>query len=316
MRIIFMGSPELAVPSFQAVLETGRVVGVVTQPPKSSGRGQKLTPSPVSREAQKADIKVLTPATLRSPETVETIRQLEPDIIVVVAYGKILPPDVLHIPEMGCVNIHASILPRLRGAAPIQWAIARGDTETGVTLMQMDEGMDTGPILLQSRTKIGSKETAGALGTRLAQMGAGLLSKGLPLIARGEITPFEQDESQATYAPLLTKKDGLMDWTLEARELANRVRGFSPWPGTYTTIGGRRLIITMAQAEEGEGGHSPGAVMSAGPDGIQIACGDGILKVLAVKPEGKREMEVGEFLSGHKIEPGEILGGQGMEDGE
>lgn len=308
MRILFMGSPELAIPSLNAVMDLGQVVGVLTQPPKSSGRGRKLTPSAVSREASIAGIDVMTPGTLRTPEITQTLIELEPDIAVVVAYGKILPPEILAVPSLGCVNIHASILPELRGAAPIQWAIARGYKETGVTLMQMDEGMDTGPILIQETTGIGETETAGQLGARLSRIGADLLKEGLPLLAAGKLPPITQDNSLATYAPLLSKSDGLIDWNLDSREIADRVRGFSPWPGTFTTRGGKRILITRGTALEEPSEALPGTITSAGTSGIHVSCGSGTLNVLAVKPEGKREMEVGEFLSGHKIAIGEILG--------
>jgi methionyl-tRNA formyltransferase len=314
MRILFMGSPELAVPSLRVVKEAGHVVGVITQPPRASGRGRKLTPSPISREAGQWGIVVMTPENLKTPEIKEALLKLKPDIAVVMAYGKILPPDILAVPKLGCVNVHTSILPELRGAAPIQWAIARGYKTTGVTLMQMDAGMDTGPILLQKTTAIGPEETAGELGARLAQMGADLLQEGLPLIERGELLPIEQDNSRATYAPLLTKADGLIDWSLPAEEIANRVRGFSPWPGTYTTRGGSRLLVTRARALEEENQDTPGRILSAQSGGIQVACGSGRLYVLAVKPEGKREMEISEFLAGHKVEPGEILGEEAVKD--
>jgi methionyl-tRNA formyltransferase len=308
MRILFMGSPELAVPSFQAVMNIGQVVGVITQPPRSSGRGQKLTPSAISIEALRSGIVAMTPGTLKTPEITRTLRELEPDIAVVVAYGKILPPDILAVPELGCVNVHASILPELRGAAPIQWAIARGYKETGVTLMQMDEGMDTGPILIQRTTPIGPLETARELGIRLGQMGAELLREGLPLFAEGKLQPIEQDGSLATYAPLLKKSDGLIDWSLDSQEIADRVRGFSPWPGTFTTRGGKRILVTGSAAMEEPSETPPGTITSAGSDGIHVSCGSGTLNILAVKPEGKREMTVGEFLAGYTIEVGEILG--------
>jgi len=308
MRILFMGSPKLAIPSLKVARETGHVVGVVTQPPKISGRGRKLTPSPVSLEAEKAGIEVLTPDTLRTSDVEKILELLEPDIAVVVAYGKILPSNILSLPKLGSVNIHASILPELRGAAPIQWAIARGYEETGVTLMQMDEGMDTGPILLQKTTPINAQETAGEMGVRLAEMGADLLREGLPLLERGELSPIDQDHSKATYAPLLTKADGLIDWSITSGEIANRVLGFAPWPGTHTTRTGNRLLVTRALAMEEENEAPPGTIVSAGAEGIQVACGNGTLNVLAVKPGGKREMEAGEFLSGYKVEIGEILG--------
>jgi len=310
MRILFMGSPELAVPSFHAAVETGRVVGVVTQPPKASGRGRKLTPSPVSRAASQLGIKVLTPGTLKTPEVEDTMRSLEPDIAVVVAYGKILPPNILSVPELGCVNVHASLLPELRGAAPIQWSIARGYTETGVTLMQMDEGMDTGPILMQRATAIGADETAGGLGHRLALIGAGMLREGLPLLGRGELPPVAQNDDLATYAPLLTKADALIDWTLSAEEIANRVRGFSPWPGTFTMRAGSRILITRAQPARETGKGSPGTVIRKGQESFQVSCGSGTLEVLAVKPEGKREMTAGQYLSGYVVQAGDVLGEQ------
>ncbi|MGD8352969.1 MAG: methionyl-tRNA formyltransferase [Pseudomonadota bacterium] len=308
MRIVFMGSPALAVPSLKAAMETGQVVGIVTQPPKMSGRGRKMTPSPVSDEAAGMGIRILTPESLKNPEVEEEFKSMAPDIAVVVAYGKILPPGILTIPRLGCVNVHASILPELRGAAPIQWAIARGYTETGVTLMQMDEGMDTGPILLQSKTPIRDQETAGDLGKRLADMGADLVRNGLPLLERGEVTPVEQDGSRATYAPLLKKSDGFIDWSLGADEIANRVRGFRPWPGTWTTMAGNRLIVVKAIALEKPSGDRPGAVITADASGLSVSCGRGTLEILAVKPDGKREMNVQEFISGHKINIGEILG--------
>jgi len=308
MRILFMGSPDLALPSLNAAREIGKVVGVVTQPPKASGRGRKLIPSPISREAAQWGIPVMTPDTLRDSEVENTLRKLEPEITVVVAYGKILPASILTVPKLGCVNIHASLLPELRGAAPIQWAIARGYRETGVTLMQMDEGMDTGPILLQRATSIGPQETAGELGRRLARTGAELVREGLPRLYRGELKPVDQNNDLATYAPLLTKADGLIDWSMSAREIANRIRGFSPWPGTYSVRDGGRLLITRAQLLEEAHNTDPGTIVFTGPEGFQVSCGSGTLKVLAVKPEGKREMAAGEYLSGYKIQVGEILG--------
>lgn len=308
MRILFMGSPDLAIPSFRAAAQTGHLVGVVTQPPRASGRGQKMTPSPISVEARKRGMEAMTPESLRSPDIEDSLRRLEPDIVVVVAYGKILPPNILALPRLGCVNIHASILPRLRGAAPIQWAIALGYTETGVTLMQMDEGMDTGPILLQRTTPVGDEETAGELGKRLALIGADLLREGLPRLGRGELTPIEQDDSLATYAPLLKKADGLIDWSLPATQIANRVRGFSPWPGTFTTRSGSRLLITRARSLQKDHSLPPGSVVLTGAAGIQVACTDGTLEILAVKPEGKRELTAEEFLSGYKVKEGEVLG--------
>jgi len=314
MRILFMGSPELAIPSLKAVEESGDVIAVITQPPKASGRGKKVTPSPIAREAESNHLGIMTPSTLKNPELERSIALLRPDIAVVVAYGKILPPGILAIPRLGCVNVHASILPDLRGAAPIQWAIARGYQQTGVTLMQMDEGMDTGPILLQKTTPIGPLETAGELGKKLSEMGADLLREALPLLEKGDLVPVEQDHGRASYAPLLTKEDGLIDWTMSAQEIANRIRGFNPWPGSYTTRAGSRLLISGAKALDESHRVHPGTVTAAGHNGIQVACGSGKLNIVAVKPEGKREMKVGEFLSGHRVEEGEILGEEGTGD--
>ena len=256
-------------------------------------------------------IEILVPPTLKLPEARESLLRLQPDIAVVVAYGKILPPDILAIPRLGCVNIHASILPELRGAAPIQWAIARGYTETGVTLMQMDEGMDTGPVLLQSRTPIGREETAGELGLRLAQIGADLIKEGLPLLEKGELHPIEQDHSLATYAPLLSKADGLIDWSMDAVEIADRARGFSPWPGTYTFYAAKRLLIHSAQELPQDLGATcgaePGTVVRTG-DAVAVVTGQGLLRLDSVQLEGRRSLNIYDFVSGQRTFVGTTLG--------
>ncbi|MEE8326604.1 MAG: methionyl-tRNA formyltransferase, partial [candidate division NC10 bacterium] len=270
--------------------------------------GRKVTPSPVASEALEWGIEPLVPDSVKTGEFLETAAALEPDVALVVAYGKILPPALLAVPRLGCVNIHASLLPELRGAAPIQWAIARGFSETGVTLMQMDEGMDTGPILLQKSTPIGTEETAGELGKRLALLGAELVREGLPALHLGKLTPRQQDGAAATYAPLLTKEDGHIDWTGDAADIANRVRGFSLWPGTYTAHKGVRVLIIRALAVEGRPGEEPGAVLETDSNGIIVVCGRGALLITSLKPEGKREMEAGEFLSGYSLNIGDVLG--------
>ncbi|UCF31022.1 MAG: methionyl-tRNA formyltransferase [bacterium] len=308
MRIVFMGSPALAIPSLEASRESGQLVGVISQPPRRKGRGLKVEPSPVSAWAEGEGIPVHTPESIRTPEFMGLLRSMDPDVVVVVAFGKILPPSILAAPPMGCVNVHASLLPELRGAAPIQWAIARGYETTGVTLMQMDEGMDTGPILLQSETSIRQDETSPELGLRLAQAGGDILLEGLPAMARGELHPVDQDHSLATYAPLIKKEDGLIDWSLSADEIANRMRAFVPWPGTYTHRRGKRIGIVAARVL-GEGtGQEPGRVVAVEKDGIEIACGRGVLRVERLKPEGKVEMTASDYASGYRIAVGDRLG--------
>ena len=309
MRIVFMGSPELAVPSLRAVSDIGQVAGVITQPPRRKGRGQKTALSSVALESTRLGIDPMMPDSVRTPEFLKEFSKLEPDIAVVVAYGKILPPELLAIPRLGCINVHASLLPELRGAAPIQWAIARGYSETGITLMQMDEGMDTGPILLQESIPIGMEETSTALAGRLSLLGADILRKGLPALERGELSPVAQDESRATYAPLLKKVDGWIDWSMDAAQISNRVRGFTPWPGTHTTLRGKRLLITAAQPDDYPSPMNPGEVLETRSVGILVACGQGALLIGSLKPEGKNQMTAGQFLTGHKLEPGDRFGG-------
>jgi len=308
MRIVFMGSPELAVPSLRAAGESGELVGVITQPPRRKGRGRKITPSAVALECARMGIEPMIPASVRTQEFLYQFKGLEPDIGVVVAYGKILPPEILEIPPLGCVNVHASLLPDLRGAAPIQWAIARGHNVTGVTLMQMDAGMDTGPILLQESTAIGEEETAADLGLRLSIMGADILRKGLGELEKGELEPIPQDDSRATCAPILKSADGLIDWSADAVSIANRVRGFKPWPGTYTTLKGKRLLITAARDFYVSSTVKPGMVIESHTGGILVSCGSGTLWLLSLKPEGSREMKAAEFLAGHKLKEGDVLG--------
>jgi methionyl-tRNA formyltransferase len=308
MRIVFMGSPELAVPSLRAASESGQVVGVITQPPRQKGRGRKVTRSAVALECSLMGIEPMIPASVRTPEFLADFRLLEPDIGIVVAYGKILPAEMLKIPGFGCVNVHASLLPSLRGAAPIQWAIASGHTVTGVTLMQMDEGMDTGPILLQESTAIGEEETAAQLAQRISVMGADILRRGLPALERGELQPIPQDDSRASYAPLLTSADGLIDWSMDATAIANRVRGFTPWPGTYTRWKNKRLMVTAARTLSASIPHHPGSVLEAHSEGILVGCGRGVLRILSLKPEGSREMKAAEFLAGHRLNKGDLLG--------
>ncbi len=314
MRAIFMGTPALAIPSLDAAFNASDLVGVITQPAKRKGRGLKKNDSPIAIRAKELGVETYVPESIRTPAFQDTIRQLEPDIAIVVAYGKILPAELLNIPGLGCVNIHASLLPELRGAGPIQWAIARGYVETGVTLMQMDEGMDTGPIHLQKKTAIKPHETATELGDRLAVLGAQLITEGLPALERGMLVPVDQDDSRATYAPLLTKADGMIDWELTAIEIINRLRGFKPWPGTYTYRSDKAGHITVASALKSDkaapASTVPGTVLAAGNNGISVACNNSTLVIERLKPEGSREMSVAEFLAGHRLVVGEVLGGR------
>ncbi|HKY05760.1 MAG TPA: methionyl-tRNA formyltransferase, partial [Blastocatellia bacterium] len=290
MRLIFMGTPEFAVPSLARIIEDGHeVIAVFTQPDKPSGRGNRLRPPPVKMFATEHGIPVYQPAKIRNNEEVRALfEQAASDACVVAAYGKILPEWLLAIPRLGCINVHASLLPRYRGAAPINWAIANGEHETGITIMQMDVGMDTGPMLAARAVEIGPDETAPELSYRLARTGAELLSETLPRVERGEIQPVAQDDSQATYAPLLKREDGLIDWGLTAREIANRVRAFQPWPGSYTVFRGARLIFWRAREVPSMGFENVKPATLAGIDkaGIIIACaGPSALRVEEVQIE-------------------------------
>ena len=301
-RIVFMGTPEFAVASLQACFDIGEVVAVVTQPDKPKGRGQAVAISPVKALALERGVPVLQPAKLRTPPFSEELRQYAPDVCVVTAYGRILPKDVLDLPAKGCVNVHASLLPRFRGAAPIQWAIAHGDTETGVSLMVMDEGLDTGPVLAMRRLPIAPDETSAGLHEKLSGLGGELLRQDLPRYLSGELKPVSQPTEGVVLAPIINKEDGLLDFTRPAVELERRVRAFTPWPGAFTGLGGGRFKVHRARVGTGQG--QPGTVLAAGPEGLEVACGEGSLVFLDVQPEGKRVMRAADFLSGHKLLPG------------
>lgn len=308
MRVVFMGSPDMAIPSLLAASEVGDLVGVITQPPRRKGRGRKEVPSPVAVKAAEMGVETITPGEIKSDGFLELFRALEPDLALVVAYGKILPSRVLSVPRLGCVNVHASLLPELRGAAPIQWAIARGYRTTGVTLMQMDEGMDTGPILMQKKTDIGGDENASSLAGRLSEIAVQIVKEGIPALDEGRLTPTPQDDSNATYAPILKKEDGRIDWQMDSDQVARRVRAFVPWPGVYTHFKGKRLLITGAESMEWTGEEKPGTVIDAGRDGIDIVTGSGIFRIITLRPEGKREMSATEFLAGHIVSFGDTMG--------
>jgi methionyl-tRNA formyltransferase len=315
MRIIFMGTPEPAVPTLKQLIEQGHeVLAVFTQPDRPVGRHQVLTPPPVKLLAEQHGMAVYQPEKIKNNEEVRQVFQsLAPDLTVVVAYGRILPPWLLAIPKLGCVNVHFSLLPKYRGAAPVNWAIARGEPETGVTTMLMDEGMDTGPILLQRKCELGSDETAPELMERLALVGAELLSETLEGIQSGSVAPVPQDHSQATSAPMLKREDGLIDWNLTAQEIRNRLRGFQPWPGAWTMLKGTRLMIWRAEAEPGSSEAErhvlPGTLSEMRKDAFAIGCGGGSqLIVKEVQLEGKKRLGAGEFLRGAHLEVGVRLG--------
>jgi methionyl-tRNA formyltransferase len=307
MRVLFYGTPEFAVPTLRALEAAHRIVGVVTQPPRPAGRGQRPRASAVKQVALAGGHPVLEPTRLRDPEWPERLRALDPDVAVVVAFGQILPPAVLDVPARGSINVHASLLPRYRGAAPVAWAIIRGERETGVTTFLMDPGMDTGPILLQHGTEIGPEETAGELSARLAELGARLLLDTLDRLH--SLTPHPQDPEAATLAPRLRKEDGLLDWTRPATELCARVRGLNPWPGAFTYGPTGRLLVWRARVVAGAG--APGALVVAG-GAVCIGTGAGLLEPALVQPESRRTMAWADFLHGARLEPGMALGTPGL----
>ncbi|HST21192.1 MAG TPA: methionyl-tRNA formyltransferase [Blastocatellia bacterium] len=309
MKLIFMGTPEFAVPSLARLIQDGhQVAAVFTQPDKPAGRGKLVQAPPVKLFALERGISVHQPARIKTNEEVRAVFEtIAPDACIVAAYGKILPEWLLGIPRLGCINVHASLLPKYRGAAPINWAIANGERETGVTIMQMDVGMDTGPMIARRGLVIQDDETTPELSTRLAHLGAEALSAVLPLIERGEITPTSQDEQEATYAPILKREDGLIDWRMSAREIANRVRAFQPWPGTYTQFRGSRLTFWRARETEVKSEPAePGTITSIDKSAIIVACaGSTALGVEELQTEGKRKMSARDFVNGMRINTGD-----------
>jgi methionyl-tRNA formyltransferase len=310
MRLVFMGTPDFASASLEALLRSNdSVIGIVTQPDRPKGRGQILTPSPVKLLAQRAQIPLLQPLKMKDPEFLHALAEWKPDMIAVAAFGRILPAAILTLPSLGCINVHGSLLPKYRGAAPIQWAIINGETETGITTMLMDEGMDTGAILLQEAISIAANETSGTLAPRLAELGGKLLVETITQLKAGTLVPRPQDTSQATLAPLLKKEDGEIDWTLPATALASRVRGLSPWPGAYTTVGGGdRWAIWQASALPGRVTKPPGTVITVTTDALHVTTGDGVLAVMELQPANSRRMAVSQYLAGHPVAVGLQLG--------
>ena len=340
MRLVFMGTPESAVPALGRCVSDGHeVVAVWTQPDRPAGRGNRLVAPPVKRFAQGHGLTVHQPEKIRTAEARALFESHAADVAVVVAYGRILPPSFLRAPRRGCLNVHFSLLPKYRGAAPVNWAVVRGERETGVTTMLIDEGLDTGAILLQRATEIGDEETAPELLARLAEAGAELLGETLARL--GEIEPRPQRDEDATHAPILKREDGLVDWRLTAGEIGRRVRGFQPWPNAHTTFRGQRLVLWRAlpldsgsasdasnatDAGGARGGgdssdagaevqgveagdHAPGGIVSARGDDLAVACGGGtVLRLVEVQPEGKRRMSARDFVNGARARAGERLG--------
>jgi methionyl-tRNA formyltransferase len=307
-RLVFMGTPEFAVPVLEALVGQYQVVAVVTQPDRVAGRGRRTKSPPVKKTALAHDLPVLQPPSLRRPEAAAELRKLAPSVIVVAAFGQILPPEVLAIPPHGCLNVHASLLPRYRGAAPIAAAILAGEEQTGVTLMLMDEGMDTGPILAQARCKIEPQDTTEALGVKLAHLGADLLLETLPRWLDGQIAPQPQDDGLATYCQITTKKDGLLDWSLPATDLWLRVRAYHPWPGTYTYWRGKLLKVLRARPVTIDlSGEELGRVISL-DDRVAVVTGTDALLLEEVQLAGKKALAIQEFTRGQRDFIGSILG--------
>lgn len=310
MKVIFMGTPEFSVGTLEALIEAGHEVALaVTQPDKPKGRGGKMQYTPVKEAALKHGIPVFQPKKVREPECVEELKQYNADIIVVIAFGQILPKEILEMTPFGCVNVHASLLPKYRGAAPIQWAVIDGEEVSGVTTMQMDEGLDTGDMLLKTEIRLDEKETGGSLHDKLAAAGAELCVRTLKGLEEKTVVPKPQGESPTAYARMLDKKLGNIDWSRDAESIERLVRGLNPWPSAYTNWDGKVMKIWEARAEKraAKTGSVPGTVISVEKDGFCVETGDGVLKVLALQIPGKKRMEADAFLRGYEIAPGTVL---------
>lgn len=303
MRIVFMGTPDFAVPSLKKLIEDGHdIVGVFTQPDKPKNRGMKLTPSPVKVVALEHDIPVYQPVTLKDDEAYDALAALKPELIVVAAYGKILPKRILELPELGCINVHSSLLPKYRGAAPINWAILNGDDETGVTIMYMAEGLDTGDIISQRATPIDPNETVESLHDRLAEIGAGLLGETVFAIGSGTATRMPQDDALSCYAPMLGRELSPIDFNQSARHIHDQVRGLIPWPATTAEIAGVTFKIFSVEETGTHSEKAPGTVLGADKKGINVVCGDGqILRILELQAPGKKRMRAVDYLRGHQL---------------
>ena len=301
-----MGTPDFSVPVLQGLIDgPDQVVAVVTQPDRPRGRGKKLSPPPVKVTAQSASIPVLQPTKIKTAEFADELRFFEPDLIIVAAYGRILPPSILDLPPLGCINIHGSLLPRHRGAAPIQWAILEGDKEAGVTIMEMDVGMDTGAMLLPAAIPVQDNDTAGSLFTKLSNLGSTALLRALNLLRQDKLPPIEQDHSLATEAPPLKKRDGAIDWNKSAWQIHCLIRGMDPWPTAYSFLDGKRFRFFAPELHSANAAQEPGTIIDANRKGLLLATGDGALLIREIQPEGKKRMSVAAYLCGQSLKRGQ-----------
>lgn len=309
MRIVFMGSPDFALPSLQKLVDANaNIVAVITQPDRPKGRHQLLTPTPVKELALSLGLPVLQPARINAPEAVAAIRALKADLFVVVAFGQILKKELLDIPPLGSVNVHGSLLPAYRGAAPVHWALLRGEKQTGVTTMFLNEGMDSGDMIFKAQTDILDTDDTGSLYARLAEMGADLLLQTIRAIENGNAPAIPQEEAFATYAPSLKKDDEQLDWQQNAEAVWNHIRGLAPWPVAHTFFGGKRLKLLQASLLETESCGTPGEIRGITADGLQVFCGKGSIVIHKVQPEGKAAMDAAAFCRGYRLEVGQTLG--------
>ena len=314
LRIVFMGTPEFAAQILEALLRgPDPVVAVVSQPDRARGRGKKVAPTPTRVVAEAANIPVLQPEKVRTEEFRNGLLSYRPDLIVVAAYGRILPAGLLRLPPLGCINVHGSLLPAYRGAAPVQWSIIRGETEVGVTIMQMDEGLDTGDMLLQARVTPEGDETAGTLMSKLAELGGATLLRAIAGLKDGTVVPTAQDHQRATLAPMLTKEDGRIDWSRSAEEIERLVRGLDPWPSAYTFLDNARLRLFRPEVEYLASDSPPGTILRADSRGLLVACGKHAINFTELQPEGKKRMEIAAFCCGRPVPAGTVLQGRGGE---
>lgn len=310
MKLIFMGTPDFSVGTLEALIAAGHEITlVVSQPDKPKGRGHELAPTPVKETALKHGLKVFQPKRLKDPETIRTLEETPADAIVVIAFGQIVPAAILHMKKYGCINVHGSLLPKYRGAAPIQWAVIDGERESGVTIMQMDEGLDTGDMLLKGSVVLDEKETSGSLFNKLSALGASLCVEALEKLEKGELTPEKQGESPTEYARMLTKEMGELDFSRDAVTLERLIRGFNPWPSAYTRLGDKTLKIWAADVcEKQDPKKQPGTVTEVAKQDFTVACGEGALKITELQLQGKKRMDAAAFLRGYHLEAGMKLG--------